>query len=151
MHLACDEGILLGMRPYSNDLRRRIVEAWERHEYSQPQVAELFGVSLATVKNFLRRKRETGSPDALPPAGGKRPALDEKARAFVRAVLKQENDLSLEELCRRVVRTHKKEVSRPTMCRVLQALGLPRKKSRSTPRNATRPESSRRAVPTGRQ
>jgi transposase len=136
------------MRPYSNDLRRRIVAACESNKYSQPQVAALFGVSLATVKNLLRRNRETGSPDALPHAGGKRPAVDDKARAFVHALLTQDNDLSLAELCLRLARTHQKTVSRPTMCRVLHALGLPRKKSRSTPRNVTRPESSRRAVTT---
>lgn len=139
------------MRPYSNDLRHRIVATCESKEYSQPQVAKLFGVSLATVKNFLRRHRETGSPDALPPAGGKRPALDDKARAFVHALLGQDNDLSLEELCARVARRHKKVVSRPTMCRVLQGLGLPRKKSRSTPRNVTPPVSSRRAVTTDKR
>lgn len=116
------------MRPYSNDLRHRIVAACESTQYAQPQVAKLFGVSRATVKNFLRRHRDTGSPDALPPAGGKRPALDDKACAFVHTLLSQDNDLSLEELCSRGAHGHKKVVSRPTMCRVLQALGLPRKK-----------------------
>jgi transposase len=139
------------MRPYSNDLRHRIVAACESKEYSPPQVAKLFGVSLATVKNFLRRHRGTGSPDALPPAGGKRPSLDDKARAFVHALLSQNNDLSLAELCAQVARRHKKGVSRPTMCRVLQALGLPRKKSRSTPRNGTRPASSRPAGTTDKR
>lgn len=139
------------MRPYSNDLRGRIVAAWESNEYSQVKVAELFGVSVATVKNFLRRKRKTGSPDALPHAGGKSPSLDEQARSFVYALLKQDNDLSLAELCLRVERKRGTKVSRPTMCRVLQTLGLPRKKSRSTPRNETRPESSRRAATTAKR
>jgi transposase len=136
------------MKPYSNDLRRRLVAAYETKAYSQSKVAQLFGVSLATVKNLLRRQRETGSPDARLHAGGKRPSLDDEARAFVHDLLKQDNDLSLEELCRRVARAYRKRVSRPTMCRVLQALGLPRKKSRSTPRNATPPGSNRRARPT---
>jgi transposase len=74
------------MKAYSNDLRHRIVEAYENGQYSQDEVAELFQVSLATVKNFLRRKRETGSPDALPHAGGNKPLLDEKpASSFRRA------------------------------------------------------------------
>ncbi len=95
------------MKPYSNDLRRSIVAAYESNEYSQSKVAELFGVSLATVKNLRRRKRDTDMTDALPHAGGKRPSLDEKARSFVRVLLKQDNDLSLEELCQRVERKHR--------------------------------------------
>jgi transposase len=132
------------MKAYSNDLRRRIVEAYESGHYSQEEVAELFQVSLATVKNFLHRKRETGSPDALPHAGGNRPLLNEKARQFIRQSLEQNNDLTLDELCRRVKARHKKTVSRPTMSRLLQALNLPRKKSRSTPLSARRRASSRR-------
>jgi transposase len=131
------------MRPYSNDLRHRIVAAYESGQYSQEEVAELFQVSLATVKNFLRRKRETGSPDALPHAGGNKPLLDEKARLFVQQSVEENNDLTLEELCQRVKARHKKTVSRPTMSRLLQALNLPRKKSRSTPQSATQSGYSR--------
>jgi len=136
------------MKPYSNDLRHRIVEACESSKYSQGEVAELFQVSLATVKNFLRRKRETGSPDALPHAGGNKPLLDEKARLFIQQCVKGNNDLTLDELCRRVKAKHRKSVSRPTMSRLLQALNLPRKKSRSTLRNATPKGSSKRAPST---
>src|SRR5689334_15729949 len=131
------------MKPYSNDWRRRIVEAYESGKYSQGEVAELFQVSLATVKNFLRRKRETGSSDALPHAGGNKPRLDEKARQFIHECVKGNNDLTLDELCRRVKARHRKSVSRPTMSRLLQALNLPRKKSRSTLRSATPKEFSK--------
>jgi transposase len=137
------------MKPYSNDLRRRVVEACESGKYSQGEVAELFQVSLATVKNFLRRKRETGSPDALPHAGGNKPLLDEKARRFIHECVKGNNDLTLDELCRRVKARHRKSVSRPTMSRLLQALNLPRKKSRSTPPSATAKGFSKRAPSTG--
>ena len=136
------------MKPYSNDLRRRIVETYEGGEHTLAEVADLFSVSLATVKNFLRRKRETGSPDALPHAGGRKPALNEKARLFVREALQQDNDLTLDEPRRRLQAKHKKVVSRPTLCRLLQALDLPRKKSRSTPLSATPRESSRPALST---
>lgn len=132
------------MKPYSNDLRRRIVDAYENNDYSQPQVADLFGVSLATVKNLLRRKRETGSPDALPHGGGKKPSLNEKARTSVCDAINDNNDLSLKELRQLIKGKHKKEVSLPTISRLLQALGLPRKKSRSTRRKEILPESSRR-------
>ena len=133
------------MNPYSNDLRRRMVAAYESGEHTQAEVADLFNVSLASVKNFLRRQREAGSPDALPHAGGRQPALTEKARRFVEDALQQDNDLTLYELRHRLKTRHKKVVSRPTLCRLLQSLDLPRKKSRSTPQNATRREFNKRA------
>jgi transposase len=136
------------MKAYSNDLRRRIVETYEGGEHTLAEVADLFQVSLATVKNFLRRQRETGSADALPHAGGRTPALNDKARQFIRESLQQDNDLTLDELRRRLRAKHKQSVSRPTMCRLLQALDLPRKKSRSTLLSVTPKESSRPAPST---
>jgi len=130
------------MKPYSNDLRHRIVAPYESGDHTLGEVAELFGVSLATVKNFLRRKRETGSADALPHAGGQQPCLSDKHTAFIRDTLRESNDLTLKELCQRRQRKHKKAVSLPTMSRRLQGLGLPRKKSRFTPANATLKESN---------
>jgi transposase len=132
------------MKPYSNDLRRKIVELYEGGDHSLDQVADLFGVSLATVKNFLRRKRLTGSSDALPHAGGKPPSLNEKARSSVREAIKENNDLTLKELRNLLKGKHKKEVSLPTISRLLQTLGLPRKKSRSTLAKEILKESSRR-------
>jgi transposase len=83
------------MKPYSNDLRRRIVDAYESGDYSQDEVAELFDVSNATVRNFLRRKRETGSSDALPHAGGRTPALDGKDREQLRQLARDNDDATL--------------------------------------------------------
>ena len=124
------------MKPYSNDLRARIVDAYENNDHSQPEIANLFGVSLSTVKSLIRRKRETGSTDALPHSGGASPALDLKAQSFVQQLVKQNNDITLQEAVEKVHRKHKKKVSLSTMCRVLQKLDLPRKKSRSTPLSA---------------
>lgn len=139
------------MKPYSNDLRRRIVETYESGEHTLAEVADLFQVSLATVKNFLRRHRQTGSPDALPHAGGRQPALSEKARLFVRHAVQQDNALTLAELQKRLKAKHKKTVSRPTLCRLLQSLGLPRKKERSTLASATVRASSKPALNTGKR
>jgi len=139
------------MIPYSNDFRRKIVEAYENKDYSQLEVAKLFGISLSTVKSILRRQRETGSSDALPHAGGKSPALSAKACAFVRQLVEQNNDITLEEAGNQVERRHKKKVSLSTICRLLQRLGLPRKKSRSTPRKELPQEFSRPEASTTRK
>src|SRR5215203_3280417 len=98
------------MNPYSNDLRGKIVAVYESTEYSQRTVAALFGVSPATVRTLVRRQRETGSADALSHAGGKAASLDGPARSFVRARVKQTNDVTLEELVQGVARKCKKTV-----------------------------------------
>jgi transposase len=132
------------MKPYSNDLRRRIVAVYESGDYTQDEVAELFGVCTATIRNFLRRKIETGSPDALPHAGGRAPTFAEEERKQVPALVKDHDDATLAELCTFAAQQFQKNLSPSSLCRLLQALRLPRKKSRSTPRSGTRRASSRR-------
>jgi transposase len=131
------------MKPYSNDLRHALVAAYENNDYSQREVADLFGVSPATVRNMVRRKRETGTPDAKPRGGGQTATLAQPARERIRQLLAKRNDLTLAELCDQIAQEYQTRVSVPTMCRVLQRLGLRRKKRRFTPRNGTPPASSR--------
>jgi putative transposase len=125
------------MKSYSNDLRQRIVAAYETGEYSQDEIAELFGVCQKTVSNFVRRKGETGSPDRLPRGGGRQSHLDAQAHNFIRELIKASNHLTLAQLCQQVDEQLKKRVSQPTMGRALAALGLRRKKRPSTPLSAT--------------
>jgi transposase len=134
-----------GMAAYSIDLRQKILQACERRLGSQRALADLFGVSLSFVEKLLRRHRTTGDIAPKPHAGGQRPALDVAAAALVRQLVHVNADITLEELCARVAGERGVRVSVATMCRVLQRLGLPRKKSRSAPASATRRASSKRA------
>jgi transposase len=129
------------MKHYSNDLRRRIVAAYETGDYSQDEIAELFGVCQKTVSNCVRRKDETGSPDRLPRGGGRQPQLNEQARQFIAELVKENSHVRLAHLCQRVDGKFNKKVSQSTMCRILGAMGLPRKKRRSTRASATAKES----------
>ena len=93
-------GVVLAcpMRALSLDLRRRIVAACDRGTHTQEQVAELFGVSVAAVKNLLRQRRETG--DIAPRydrCGGRRKILGEH-EAKLRELLSERPDMTLEEL-----------------------------------------------------
>ena len=126
------------MKAYSNDLRRKLVAAYERGHRSQREIAELFGVSPATVRNFVRRKRERGSPDELPRGGGAPPRIDDKARAELRSLIASSPDATLEEAREHLARAVGVRVGLSAVCRALAKLGLPRKKSRSTPPSATR-------------
>ena len=129
------------MKAYSNDLRRKIVSAYERRRRSQREIAELFGVSPATVRNFVRRKRERGSPDQLPRGGGAPARIDDEARAELRRLIASAPDATLEEAREHLEREAGVSVGLSAVCRTLSKLGLPRKKSRSTPPSVTRPAS----------
>lgn len=69
------------VRPYSLDLRERVVAAVDGGQ-SCRIVAETFGVSVASVVKWSQRRRRTGSA-AAKPMGGKRPVLLAGQRAFI--------------------------------------------------------------------
>jgi putative transposase len=48
-------------RPYSIDLRERVILAVERDGLSRNEAARRFGVAISTAVNWLRRHRDTGS------------------------------------------------------------------------------------------
>jgi transposase len=139
------------MAAYSIDLRQKILRAWERHLGSQRTIADIFGVSLAFVEKVLRQHRTTGNIAPKLHAGGQKPRLDTAAQAVVQRLMGANPDATLEELCTGVAAETGVRVSVPTMCRVLQRLGLPRKKSRSTPASGIRRASSKRARTTARR
>ena len=63
------------MRPYSDDLRVRIIAAIERGEESWRQIARRFVVSVSCVIRLVQRYRETGTVQPKPHGGGQPPAL----------------------------------------------------------------------------
>ena len=138
------------MTPYSTDLRQKLLHAYERHKGSQRTLADLFGVSLSFVEKVLRRHRTTGQVAPKPHAGGQPRRLDAAAQASIQQWVQEQPDLTLDELCTRVTDALRVPVSRPTMCRALQRLGLPRKKRRSMPVSGIRRASSKRERTTTR-
>ena len=125
--------------PYSVDLRRKIVQACERGTESQREVAEFFSVSLSFVESLLQQYRRSGGELVRPRRRpGRHARLDDCCREQVRHWLEQQSDLTLKELIARLHAGTGIAVSAATMCRVLQQLGMRRKKRPSMPQNATR-------------
>jgi transposase len=125
------------MKPYSQDLRDRVIAALQAGE-TQAAVAARFSVHKSTVEKWWYRQRDTGSCAALPHASGPQRTL-QASDDFIRAEVKCHPDATLEELCARVQEEHGVSASPSMMCRELQHLALPRKKSRSTTVSARRP------------
>jgi len=83
-------------KPYSEDLRERVVGAVEGG-LSRRQAAAAFDVGISTVINWVRRFRETGSVAAKPMGGDHRSRLMQE-RAWLLDRVEAEPDLTLEEL-----------------------------------------------------
>lgn len=80
------------VRPYSLDLRERVVAAVCSGK-SCRAVAETFGVSVASVVKWSQRFHETGSV-AAKPMGGKRPFALEGERDWLLARLDKQPDIT---------------------------------------------------------
>jgi transposase len=86
-------------------------------------------VRVAAPLKMLRRRRLTGRLTAAAHTGGRRGVLDTDALALVARLIREQNDLTLAELCERVAAARGVHVSIPTMCRAVRRLRLPDKKS----------------------
>jgi len=137
------------MKPYSLDLRDRIMQALQAGNASQPAIAARFCVSLSFVEKLWQRFRHSGSSAAQPHAGGRRRALIDHT-ALLRREVEHQPDATLEALRERLAAAPGPQVRAATVCRELQRLKLPVKKSRSTRRSATQNESKRCASPSAR-
>jgi transposase len=116
------------MRPYSKDLRLRVLAACDRG-MPREEVARVFGVSAPTIRRYLRLRRETGGVEAKPvpgPPARKGAALESALPAQARS----NPDLTLAEHCELFEEEHGIGVSTATMSRAFARLGLPLKKSR---------------------
>jgi transposase len=84
------------VRPYSLDLRERVVSAVEAGQ-SCRRVADRFGVSVSSVVKWRQRARATGSP-AAKRMGGNRPVLLAGRRAWILQRMRVKPELSIRAL-----------------------------------------------------
>ena len=121
----------IGMKAYSKDLRLKVLDAVDRR-MARKEVARTFGISVPSIKRWLKRRRETGDVEPRPrpgPVARKGALLDR----WLPNQLENNPDLTLKEHCEafeedsRVV-----AVSTATMSRRISRLspgGWPLKKS----------------------
>src|SRR5215203_7386293 len=113
------------MKPYSEDLRRRIVRAVEGG-MSKSAAARLFGVSLSSVKRYLRRA-ERGMSLAPRKGGGRPPKIDQTAEKLLKEDVKERPAATVSERRRFLEHTTGKTLSASTMLRLLKKMGFSRK------------------------
>lgn len=119
------------MKPYSIDIRTKILETRNKTNESNEQLASRFQVSYSFVNRLLRRYEVIKSVEPLPHGGGKPPLIDSKQLEIVKELVEEDNDATLQELSDRLQEKTGVKVSIPTMCRLVQKLNLTRKKNTS--------------------
>ena len=108
--------MMRGMKPYSQDLRDRIIHALQAGDTAQPAIATRFCVSLSFVEKLWRRFRRSGSSAFHPHAGGRRRALKNHT-ALLRSEVEKQPDATLAELRERLAAGRGPQVSSATICR----------------------------------
>ena len=78
-------------RPYSMDLRDRVVAAVERDGLSRNQAAARFGIAVSTAVHWLRRYRTRGDVKPSKIGGHRKKTLRDEHAAWLRAVGMHEN------------------------------------------------------------
>jgi transposase len=74
-------------KPYSYDLRQKVIQAVELDGLKKSEASELFNISRNTINLWLQRKAQTGDVQALPnrPRGNNHKITDwEQFRAFAK-------------------------------------------------------------------
>jgi transposase len=85
------------MKAYSQDLRERVLRAVDLGR-PRAEIVRLFGVSSATIKRYLKQRREEGHvrPKAIPGRPSKKRA---QVEAGVLPQLQAHDDATLEQHC----------------------------------------------------
>ncbi len=102
---------------YSQDLRDRVIDAVEKEGMSRRAAALRFGVSESSAIKWVRRWRLTGSR-APAGTGGHRPSALKPHIAFLKQVLAEKPDITLEAIARRLLTEGSVKADSSMLCRL---------------------------------
>jgi transposase len=114
------------MRPFSEDLRRRIIAIPK--SVGSTEVGARFGVSASFVRKFRQRVREGGDISATPYSGRVRKVNADNEAHLTKLVAKHP-DAILYELCQLFEASTSVSLSLATMSRQLRRMGITLKKN----------------------
>ena len=123
------------MKAYSEDIRRKIVDALKRG-IPKSEAANLFGVSLSSVKRFARMDRQG---DSLAPrkSPGRPPKSNDAIRKLLAADLADRPAATAAQRRRYLEHMTSQTMSDSTVRRLVKRLGHSRKKDPRSPPSAT--------------
>jgi transposase len=124
-------------RCYGDDLRRKLLSAYDRGEGTLTQLAERFSVSVGWARKISSQRKRTGQAERVPHRPGRKLRTGPEAQQQVKAWFAAQPDLTLAEVQARLKSEADVQISLPQIWFLLRRLGLRLKKSRSTPRSET--------------
>ena len=124
------------MKAYSEDLRRKIVDALNKRAMPKSEAASLFGVSLSSVKRFARMERDGVSLAPRKPPG-RPPKSNDTIRRLLSEDLAERPAASASERRRYLQRMTGESMSDSTVRRLVRRLGHSRKEDHPWPPSAT--------------
>ncbi len=116
-------------RPYSADLRERVLLAHQHGEGGATALARRFRIGLSTLYRWLDDLRTEGRRAARPMGHGRVPLGG--SEEVLQALVAEQNDATLAEYAERLAARTGVRRSLAAVCRALKSLGLGRKKRRS--------------------
>lgn len=118
------------MQPYSIDLRKKIIEVYEKEDISIRKTAQRFKVAKSFVQKLLKQYRETGELNPRTQGGSPPTKIQGEQLITLIEIIEGNNDATLEELCEFLEEKTGIKVSRATMGRITLQLNYSVKKRR---------------------
>ena len=115
------------MKAYSEDLRKKVVQAVHQRGMPKSQAARLFSISLSSVKRYSRLASQG---ESLTPkkGGGRPPKADEATKKLLEEDIRRRPAATVAQRRRFLEDFAGKTLSEPTLRRLLKRMGFSRKK-----------------------
>ena len=115
------------MKAYSEDLRKKVVQAVHQRGMPKSQAARLFFISLSSVKRYSRLASQG---ESLTPkkGGGRPPKADEATKKLLEEDIRRRPAATVAQRRRFLEDFAGKTLSEPTLRRLLKRMGFSRKK-----------------------
>lgn len=114
-------------RPYSSDLRLRVLRALAQHRLKRSEIAEQYQVSPSTLYLWQKQQKEEARTEAKPHSGGRACRFD---AAVLRALVAEQSERTLAELATLYQQRTAEPISLSSVHQLLRREGITRKKGR---------------------
>jgi putative transposase len=116
------------VRPYSQDLRERVIAAVEEEGLSRHAAARRYRVSTSSAIKWLQAYRYGGGRTRARPMGGDRRSVLRPELAWIKRLIEREKDLTLRAVAVRLSAERGVKADVPMLSRFFRAQGLSFKK-----------------------
>jgi len=124
-------------KPLGDDLRRKLLSAYDQGEGTLEELSDRFLVSLGWAKKISAARNRSGQAERVPHKPGRKPRVGVEQRELVKTWVASQPDLTLVEIKSKLQTEAGITLGVPRVWRLLRKLNLRLKKSRSMPSNAT--------------